>query len=47
MQGPPGAGKFITTWLWVLKQFKTDKKILWIHVWDSGVVVLKFGEKKF
>ncbi|KAG9408908.1 hypothetical protein AC1031_020820 [Aphanomyces cochlioides] len=32
INGPPGMGKSITTWLWVCNQVKKGRSVLWIHV---------------
>ncbi|CAK5137501.1 unnamed protein product, partial [Aphanomyces euteiches] len=34
INGPPGMGKSITTWLWVCNQVKKGRSVLWIHLLD-------------
>ncbi|KAG9408906.1 hypothetical protein AC1031_020818 [Aphanomyces cochlioides] len=34
INGPPGMGKSITTWLWVCNQVKKGRSVLWTHLLD-------------
>ena len=48
IHGPPGTGKSIITWFWVLQQVKFHQKtVIWIHVSNNEHICLKLSQKEF